>query len=162
MGEIYVLLKPYKMKHMKKSLSLLLALSLSMVQMIAAGPFRIAQRDNRSLLLSEGPQPVLLAEFDHPTTIESLPAEVLSLLSTYEGVETEEEGAFFALTATSDDEPVGPLLGDIMYSQGTPYNDLCPIINGGRAVTGCVATAMAQVMRYWRCHLHLLTRCGGV
>ena len=37
-----------------------------------------------------------------------------------------------------------------MYSQGTPYNDLCPVLNGGRAVTGCVATAMAQVMRYWR------------
>jgi hypothetical protein len=34
------------------------------------------------------------------------------------------------------------------WNQGTPYNDQCPRINGVRCVTGCVATAMAQVMNY--------------
>ena len=34
------------------------------------------------------------------------------------------------------------------WSQGEPYNDLCPMINGERTVTGCVATSMAQVMNY--------------
>lgn len=43
---------------------------------------------------------------------------------------------------------VGPLLGNIAWSQSSPYNDQCPIINGQRAVTGCVATATGQVMRY--------------
>ena len=48
-------------------------------------------------------------------------------------------------------DTIGPLLGGIMYDQGTPYNDLCPSLNGeGKSVTGCVATAMAQVMRYYK------------
>ena len=32
------------------------------------------------------------------------------------------------------------------WDQGAPYNDLCPTKNGERCVTGCVATAAAQVM----------------
>lgn len=141
-------MKTYKMKHMKKSALLLLALSLSTVQLLAAGSYRLVQRANHTQLISEDAQPIVLAEFDNPITLKSLPAEVRSLLSTYEGVE--DEAAYFAFAATSDNDSVGPLLGGIMYDQGTPYNDLCPIINGRRAVTGCVATAMAQVMRYWR------------
>ena len=34
------------------------------------------------------------------------------------------------------------------WSQDSPYYNLCPEINGNRAVTGCVATAMAQVMYF--------------
>jgi len=30
------------------------------------------------------------------------------------------------------------------------YNQLCPTGRGGRTVTGCVATAMAQIMKYWK------------
>ena len=36
------------------------------------------------------------------------------------------------------------------WSQSEPYYNMCPISNGERCVTGCVATAMAQVMYYWR------------
>ena len=31
------------------------------------------------------------------------------------------------------------------WDQGAPYNNMCP----GGSVTGCVATAMAQLMKYW-------------
>ncbi|MDE6653954.1 MAG: C10 family peptidase, partial [Muribaculaceae bacterium] len=41
---------------------------------------------------------------------------------------------------------VTPLLSTV-WNQYEPYNDMCPEINGMRAVTGCVATAMAQVMK---------------
>ena len=34
------------------------------------------------------------------------------------------------------------------WSQGAPYNDLCPMEGDARTLTGCVATAMAQVMYY--------------
>ncbi|MDE5749769.1 MAG: C10 family peptidase, partial [Duncaniella sp.] len=34
------------------------------------------------------------------------------------------------------------------WDQGSPYNNLCPTFNGSRCVTGCVATAMAQAMKY--------------
>lgn len=36
------------------------------------------------------------------------------------------------------------------WSQGEPYYNMCPLSNGERCVTGCVATAMAQVMYFWR------------
>ena len=48
---------------------------------------------------------------------------------------------------TSLDE-VAPLLRDIKWGQGEPYNNMCPIHEGENSVTGCVATAMAQIMRY--------------
>lgn len=34
------------------------------------------------------------------------------------------------------------------WGQGEPYNAKCPFVDGGRAVTGCVATAMAQIINY--------------
>ena len=36
------------------------------------------------------------------------------------------------------------------WSQGSPYNLLCPLDGGSRSVTGCVATAMAQILYYNR------------
>ena len=48
------------------------------------------------------------------------------------------------------DKAVAPLV-QTKWSQSPYYNDLCPYdynVNQ-RAVTGCVATAMAQVMKYW-------------
>lgn len=45
---------------------------------------------------------------------------------------------------------VAPLLGEIKWGQGTPYNLMCPTLpNGNKAVAGCVATAMAQIMYYY-------------
>ena len=44
---------------------------------------------------------------------------------------------------------VGPLI-KTMWSQVDPYNRLCPGVDGGESYTGCVATAMAQIMNYWR------------
>lgn len=36
------------------------------------------------------------------------------------------------------------------WNQDAPYNFYCPIIDSKRAVTGCVATAMAIIMRYYQ------------
>ena len=41
----------------------------------------------------------------------------------------------------------GPLL-TTAWHQGSPYNNLCPMGDGGRTVVGCVATAAAQILRY--------------
>jgi len=45
---------------------------------------------------------------------------------------------------------VSPLV-TTLWNQSPYYNDLCPLdpIEHQRPVTGCVATAMAQVMKYW-------------
>ena len=53
-------------------------------------------------------------------------------------------------TSVNVNSYVNPLLGDISYNQIAPYNDLCPMDGDTRSVTGCVATAMVQVMRYHR------------
>ena len=46
---------------------------------------------------------------------------------------------------------VAPLLGNIKWGQDSPYNLLCPsLANGRKVAAGCVATAMAQIMYYWR------------
>lgn len=43
---------------------------------------------------------------------------------------------------------VAPLLNGITYGQEYPFNLMCPVVNGKNGYTGCVATAMAMVMRY--------------
>ncbi|MDR2041877.1 MAG: C10 family peptidase, partial [Tannerella sp.] len=60
----------------------------------------------------------------------------------WEAFESENKAA---LRASGD--YVDPLV-TTKWNQSAPYNNNCPIISGGRAVTGCVATAMAQIMNY--------------
>ena len=52
----------------------------------------------------------------------------------------------------SESYVVGPFL-NTTWGQGCGYNDLCPANTSGQRCghfpTGCVATAMAQVMRFW-------------
>lgn len=47
-------------------------------------------------------------------------------------------------------DSIGPLLGDIEYNQGKPYHNMTPTIGGTHCHTGCVATAMAMIARYWQ------------
>ena len=44
-------------------------------------------------------------------------------------------------------EAISPLL-TTLWNQDAPYNNDCPMYEGSRSVTGCVATAMAQAMKY--------------
>ena len=54
-------------------------------------------------------------------------------------------------TRANDKENIAPLVS-AHWSQGAPYNNLCPYLSNGsgRALTGCVSTAAAQVAYYWR------------
>ena len=63
----------------------------------------------------------------------------------------------FLLKSSLIDPPVeyGPILKDehgnlIQWSQGYPFNMMCPQINGQNTSVGCVNTAVVQLMRYWR------------
>jgi thiol protease/hemagglutinin prtT len=44
---------------------------------------------------------------------------------------------------------VTPLLQGLAWNQDAPYNNLTPTENGQHTLTGCVATAVAQIMRYF-------------
>lgn len=46
-------------------------------------------------------------------------------------------------------ESIEPLLTSA-WSQGAPYYDECPEVDGSRCVTGCAATALAMVFHYWK------------
>lgn len=57
---------------------------------------------------------------------------------------------------------VSPLLGDIEWDQTSPYNNMCPRYDSVHvAATGCVATAMAQVMAYYKYPKQLKTDIPG-
>ena len=56
-------------------------------------------------------------------------------------------------TRSKSAEFVEPLV-KTKWNQSPLYNNDCPEINGEKAVTGCVATAMAQVMNYWQWPKH--------
>lgn len=51
--------------------------------------------------------------------------------------------------------PANPALPDVApitrtrWNQDAPYNNYCPTVNGQETYTGCVATAMAQVMKVY-------------
>lgn len=54
------------------------------------------------------------------------------------------------MTTAKDDnrEPIAPQI-KTEWDQVEPYNNQCPSYSGIRTYTGCVATAIAQVMKYW-------------
>ena len=63
-----------------------------------------------------------------------------------------------ALAPRKPEKAIAPLLGEIMWDQGDPYNRKCPSVTQydmwgdatgkGPAATGCVATAIGQIMYY--------------
>jgi hypothetical protein len=86
---------------------------------------------------------------------ENLPVNILSWLEYYNAVyENIKNGKkVFAepklLIRKSFPASISPLLGEINWNQDTPYNNACPMIQGQRSVTGCVATAMAMILKYY-------------
>lgn len=64
---------------------------------------------------------------------------------------------------TKAGEPEEKILKTAPWAQERPFNDLCPTMNGesSRAVTGCVATAMAILMRYHSYPEHGTGMIGG-
>ena len=108
--------------------------------------------------------PVLAYSFDSPAGREPNP-EVMFWLRRYNAqveyaerdAENPQANAQWAglLTSTVPPEPVSivnvPRLMETRWDQGVPYNNYCPYDSTyhTNAVVGCVATAMAQIMKYW-------------
>lgn len=110
--------------------------------------------------------PVLAYSFDSPFP-EELHPSLRHWLGGYEAqiAEAVESGAVAdkgtaaawnnLLTSTVPDSPKSllnvPAMLTTKWNQSDPYNRHCPFdsVERARAVVGCVATAMAQVMKYW-------------
>lgn len=56
---------------------------------------------------------------------------------------------------------IKPLL-TTQWNQSAPYNNMCPMDGTSRSVTGCVATAMAQVMKHHNWPVNPKGSSGGV
>ena len=78
-----------------------------------------------------------------------LPAELASYLAGYSQWlrQAKRTGATEVLREEASE--VAPLLQGLIWNQTAPYNLLTPESGGKHAPTGCVATAAAQVMRYF-------------
>lgn len=85
---------------------------------------------------------------------ENLPVNILGWLELYNAAYAQLGNAEKTvtepklLTKTNFPASVSPLLGNICWDQGEPYNNTCPLYKGERCVTGCVATAMAMILKY--------------
>lgn len=81
----------------------------------------------------------------------NMPDNLKWWLSQYETMATivaNHSTAAVTRTETTQREAVEPLI-TCQWDQNSPYNDLCPEYKvGKKSVTGCIATAMAQVMYY--------------
>lgn len=64
-------------------------------------------------------------------------------------VSTEKYRSNLRAAARAAQVEAGPLTTS-SWHQRAPYNDLCPMGHGGRCVVGCVATAAAQILKYWQ------------
>lgn len=103
-------------------------------------------------------KPILGYSFKNPFVVEGMPENIRGWLQGYDDqiqevkdlnlitektITAEWQSLIDGTNRTVSDVVVEPLL-TTQWSQGSPYNSLCP----SNSVTGCVATAMAQVMKY--------------
>lgn len=109
------------------------------------GGFIIVSADKR--------MPAILAYSDQGNfDIENIPSNVSYWLSCYADfyqLLNRNTCMQDVLSLKLNTDEVFPLLGKIQWGQDIPYNNLCPIKGRGKTLTGCVATGMAQVMKYY-------------
>ncbi len=93
--------------------------------------------------------------FDENNIPENMQAWLAGYVDEIKALGTDESSANSKLLsapkkAEAVKRPVAPLL-TALWNQDSPYNDNCPLYDGtNKSATGCVATAMAQVMYYYR------------
>ncbi len=112
--------------------------------------------------------PILAYSTDGTFPLDSVPAHVQAWLDGYSSdilmrrsasdvVEPEVRALWQDIAAKGDidlNTAVSPMI-TTRWSQSPRYNALCPADAYGRhAVTGCVATAQAQIMKYWNHPVH--------
>lgn len=124
-----------------------------------SGTYYIFSTSEHSIIVgADDIAPALLGYTDTPTeNTSAMPPQMQLWLKEYSrqiewAREHHESPAYHAAEADTR-APIEPLC-TTRWGQDHPYNILCPSLNGERTVTGCVATAMAQIMRYHKYPQH--------
>ena len=117
--------------------------------------FYVVSNDDSFVIVSADDRMPQVLGYSHSSGFaEDMPEHIRYFLSTYEKAYKQmlESGddTFFPRYVLDGEIQVGHLLGNIKYDQGAPFNWQCPGIGNNRCLTGCVATAIAQLMRYYR------------
>lgn len=90
----------------------------------------------------------LLGYTDAPAQASQLPPNMLAWLRDYaREIACARSAGGGAPAKTKSYAAISPLLSS-KWNQSAPYNMYCPTISGAQCPTGCLATAMAQIMNY--------------
>lgn len=107
--------------------------------------------DDRSFVIVSGDDAMpRIVGYSHDSSFDTsdMPVQLVGYLDRYaEAVQAVRSGDMAPCTDVPVGEAVEPLL-TTRWGQAEPFNGLCPEQDGRRCVTGCVATAMAQIMKY--------------
>lgn len=126
--------------------------------------FPFGENKGFAIVSGDDDMPEIVGYADHGTyDANNMPAAMAAFLNNYRAtIEAMKQGNASAIkniaeakalraNNTRATKAVSPLLGDIKWNQSEPYNNMCPKYDGTNlSATGCVATAMAQVMMYWK------------
>ena len=85
--------------------------------------------------------------------LDKMPPQLVEMLNRYvEQIKavpgTEQAHSSWKTSTLNSISDEGVVLETANWGQGEPYNSLCPTVDGMKVPTGCVATAMAIVMKY--------------
>lgn len=97
-------------------------------------------------------------EFDAQRMPEGLAAFMAQYQDFVDNATDEQIREVMAMKAAPKHAAVAPLMAE-KWDQGAPFNNLCPeyqyknggVVKSGKCVTGCVATAIAQILHYHGC-----------
>ena len=115
--------------------------------------FNIGNNDGYVIAAGDDQVPAILGYSDHGTVlIESMPANLKAWLENYDQqIQYIQKNSITSNTIIKGvHAAISPLM-TTTWNQSDPYNQSCPdFFTYGKSVTGCVATAMAQIMYYHR------------
>lgn len=126
--------------------------------------FPFGENKGFAIVSGDDDMPEIVGYADHGTyDANNMPAAMAAFLNNYRAtIEAMKQGNASAIKNIAEAKAlranntrattaVSPLLGDIKWNQSEPYNNMCPKYDDTNlSATGCVATAMAQVMMYWK------------
>lgn len=119
-----------------------------------------SQSDSKGFVIvaaDDAVSPILAYSRENGFNGDNIPCNVKAVLDNYRAAITgaiangKDASEEWSDVGTRAEETVdGKYLLESKWNQSYPYNQQAPTLGGKHCVTGCVATAMAQIMYYWK------------
>ena len=113
--------------------------------------FNVGQDNGYVIVSADDRTPAILGYADEGTfNVNNIPDNMKAWLQSYaDQLEYLNTHTTAARAATADYAAILPLIKST-WDQDEPYNNKCPMDGGERSYTGCLATAMAQILNYYK------------